>query len=179
ARTKVLIPNLPENPTTGLGEAEFFRQGCAFARDVGLIVVHDFAYADLVFDGYQAPSLLQVPGAKEVGVEFFSMSKSFNMPGWRGGFALGNPTLVGALRKMKSYLDYGIFQPLQIASIVALNDLEHEAEVIRDMYQQRRDVLVKGLQRLGWPVQQPQGTMFVWAPIPEPYCAMGSLEFAK
>jgi hypothetical protein len=114
-----------------------------------------------------------------VGVEFFSMSKSFNMPGWRVGFAVGNPALVGALRKMKSYLDYGIFQPLQIASIVALNELEHEVQVICDMYQQRRDVLVLGLQRLGWPVQMPRGTMFVWAPIPEPYRAMGSLEFSK
>jgi len=178
-RPQVLILNFPHNPTTSCVDLEFFRQVVAFARDVGLIVVHDFAYADLVFDGYQAPSLLQVPGAKEVGVEFFSMSKSFNMPGWRVGFAVGNPTLVGALRKMKSYLDYGIFQPLQIASIVALNELEHEAEVIRDMYQQRRDVLVQGLQRLGWPVQQPRGTMFVWAPIPEQYRAMGSLEFAK
>jgi len=178
-RPKVLILNFPHNPTTSCVDLEFFRQVVAFARDEGLVVVHDFAYADLVFDGYQAPSLLQVPGAKEVGVEFFSMSKSFNMPGWRVGFAVGNPTLVGALRKMKSYLDYGIFQPLQIASIVALNELQHEAEVIRDMYQQRRDVLVQGLQRLGWPVQQPQGTMFVWAPIPEPYRAMGSLEFAK
>ncbi len=137
-------------------------------------MVHDFAYADLVFDDYRAPSLLQVPGAKEVGVEFFSMSKSFNMPGWRVGFAVGNPALVGALRKMKSYLDYGIFQPLQIASIVALNELEHEVQVICDMYQQRRDVLVRGLQRLGWPVQMPKGTMFVWAPIPEQYRAMGS-----
>ena len=178
-RPQVLILNFPHNPTTSCVDLEFFRQVVAFACDVGLIVVHDFAYADLVFDGYQAPSLLQVPGAKEVGVEFFSMSKSFNMPGWRVGFALGNPTLVGALRKMKSYLDYGIFQPLQIASIVALNELEHEADVIRDMYQQRRDVLIQGLQRLGWPVQQPQGTMFVWAPIPEQYRAMGSLEFAK
>ncbi len=172
-RPKVLVLNFPHNPTTNCVDLEFFRQVVAFARDEGLLVVHDFAYADLVFDGYRAPSLLQVPGAKEVGVEFFSMSKSFNMPGWRVGFAVGNPTLVGALRKMKSYLDYGIFQPLQIASIIALNELEHEVEVIRDQYQQRRDVLVKGLQRLGWPVKMPKGTMFVWAPIPEPYRAMG------
>jgi alanine-synthesizing transaminase len=178
-RPKVLILNFPHNPTTSCVDLDFFRQVVEFARAEGLLVVHDFAYADLVFDGYRAPSLLQVPGAKEVGVEFFSMSKSFNMPGWRVGFAVGNPALVGALRKMKSYLDYGIFQPLQIASIVALNELAHEADLIRDIYQQRRDVLVQGLQRLGWPVQKPQGTMFVWAPIPEQYHAMGSLEFAK
>ena len=178
-RPKVLILNFPHNPTTSCVDLEFFRQVVEFARAEGLLVVHDFAYADLVFDDYRAPSLLQVPGAKEVGVEFFSMSKSFNMPGWRVGFAVGNPALVGALRKMKSYLDYGIFQPLQIASIVALNELEHEVQVICDMYQQRRDVLVRGLQRLGWPVQMPKGTMFVWAPIPAPYRAMGSLEFSK
>src|ERR671925_434547 len=178
-RPKVLIVNFPHNPTTSCVDLEFFRQVVDFARAEGLLVVHDFAYADLVFDDYRAPSLLQVPGAKEVGVEFFSMSKSFNMPGWRVGFALGNPTVVGALRKMKSYLDYGIFQPLQIASIIALNELEHEVQVIRDLYQQRRDVLVRGLQRLGWPVQMPKGTMFVWAPIPEQYRAMGSLEFSK
>lgn len=178
-RPKVLILNFPHNPTTSCVDLDFFRQVVQFARAEGLLVVHDFAYADLVFDGYRAPSLLQVPGAKDVGVEFFSMSKSFNMPGWRVGFAVGNPALVGALRKMKSYLDYGIFQPLQIASIVALNELEHEVQVICDMYQQRRDVLVLGLQRLGWPVQMPRGTMFVWAPIPEPYRPMGSLEFSK
>lgn len=178
-RPKVLILNFPHNPTTSCVDLEFFRQVVEFARAEGLLVVHDFAYADLVFDDYRAPSLLQVPGAKEVGVEFFSMSKSFNMPGWRVGFAVGNPALVGALRKMKSYLDYGIFQPLQIASIVALNELEHEVQVICDMYQQRRDVLVCGLQRLGWPVQMPKGTMFVWASIPEQYRAMGSLEFSK
>jgi alanine-synthesizing transaminase len=144
-----------------------------------VLVVHDFAYADLVFDGYRAPSMLQVPGAKDVGIEFFSMSKSFNMPGWRVGFAVGNPTLVGALRKIKSYLDYGIYQPIQIASIIALQDMDHEVEAIRELYRRRRDALVKGLQRIGWPVQKPHGTMFVWAKIPEPYQAMGSLEFAK
>jgi alanine-synthesizing transaminase len=160
-------------------DLEFFRQVVALAQEHALIVVHDFAYADLVFDGYRAPSLLQVPGAKEVGIEFFSMSKSFNMPGWRVGFALGNPALVGALRKMKSYLDYGIFQPVQIASIVALNELEDEVEGICALYRRRRDTLVDGLQRIGWPVQKPQGTMFVWARIPEPYQTMGSLEFTK
>ncbi|GIX46814.1 MAG: hypothetical protein KatS3mg131_1025 [Candidatus Tectimicrobiota bacterium] len=125
------------------------------------------------------PSLLQVPGAKDVAVEFFSMSKSFNMPGWRVGFALGNATLVGALRKIKSYLDYGIFQPIQIASIIALNDMDQEVAAIREVYRRRRDTLVRGLQRLGWPVVPPRGTMFVWAQIPEAYRAMGSLEFAK
>jgi alanine-synthesizing transaminase len=178
-RPKVLILNFPHNPTTTCVDLQFFEEVVAFAREHALLVVHDFAYADLVFDGYRAPSLLQVPGAKEVGVEFFSMSKSFNMPGWRVGFALGNPTLVGALRKIKSYLDYGIFQPMQIASIIALNEMDHEVEAIRALYQRRRDVLVKGLQRLGWPVQKPQGTMFVWAKIPEAFQAMGSLEFAK
>ncbi len=178
-RPKLLVLNFPHNPTTSCVDIDFFQQIVDFAREEGLLVVHDFAYADLVFDDYQAPSFLQVPGAKEVGVEFFSMSKSFNMPGWRVGFAVGNPTLVGALRKMKSYLDYGIFQPLQIASIMALNELGHEVDGICNMYQQRRDVLVQGLQRLGWPVQVPKGTMFVWAPIPEPYRAMGSLEFTK
>jgi alanine-synthesizing transaminase len=151
----------------------------AFAREHQFIVVHDFAYADLTFDGYQAPSLLQVPGAKDVGIEFFSMSKSFNMPGWRVGFALGNPTLVGALRKIKSYLDYGIFQPVQIASIIALNEMGREAESICELYRQRRDTLIRGLRRIGWSIQKPRGTMFVWAKIPEPYQAMGSLEFAK
>jgi alanine-synthesizing transaminase len=178
-RPKVLVLNFPHNPTTTCVDLQFFQDVVSFAREHHLIVVHDFAYADLVFDGYRAPSLLQVLGAKEVGIEFFSMSKSFNMPGWRIGFALGNPTLVGALRKIKSYLDYGIFQPVQIASIIALNEMEHEVENIRALYCRRRDVLVRGLQRIGWPVQKPQGTMFVWAKIPEPYQAMGSLEFCK
>ena len=178
-RPKALVLNFPHNPTTTCVDIGFFEQVVDFARAHQLLVVHDFAYADLVFDGYRAPSLLQVPGAKEIGIEFFSMSKSFNMPGWRVGFAVGNPTLVGALRKIKSYLDYGIYQPIQIASIIALNDMDHEVLAIRDLYRQRRDSLVQGLQRIGWPVQKPRGTMFVWAKIPEPYQAMGSLEFAK
>jgi alanine-synthesizing transaminase len=178
-RPKLLVLNFPHNPTTTCVDEQFFHDVVAFAREHQLMVVHDFAYADLVFDGYRAPSLLQVPGAREVGVEFFSMSKSFNMPGWRVGFALGNPTLVGALRKIKSYLDYGIFQPIQIASIIALNEMHCEVENICHVYRSRRDVLVDGLQRIGWPVQKPQGTMFVWAKIPEQYQAMGSLEFAK
>jgi alanine-synthesizing transaminase len=178
-RPKALILNFPHNPTTTCVDVDFFQQVVDFAREHDLMVVHDFAYADLVFDGYRAPSLLQVPGAKEVGVELYSMSKSFNMPGWRVGFAVGNPTLVGALRKIKSYLDYGIFQPIQIASIIALNEMDHEVAGIREFYRQRRDVLVQGLQRLGWPVQKPHGTMFVWAKIPDVYQAMGSLEFTK
>ncbi len=133
----------------------------------------------LPLTGYQAPSWLQISGAKDVGIEFFSMSKSFNMPGWRVGFALGNPMLIGALRKIKSYLDYGIFQPIQIASIIALNEMEHEVETICDLYRQRRDALIRGLGRIGWLVEKPPGTMFVWAKIPEPYQAMGSLEFTK
>jgi alanine-synthesizing transaminase len=178
-RPKALVLNFPHNPTTTCVDIGFFEQVVAFAREHQIIVVHDFAYADLVFDGYRAPSLLQVPEAKEVGIEFFSMSKSFNMPGWRVGFAVGNPTLVGALRKIKSYLDYGIYQPIQIASIIALNEMDHEVEVIRDLYRRRRDSLVRGLQRIGWSVQKPRGTMFVWAKIPAAYQAMGSLEFAK
>lgn len=178
-RPKVLILNFPHNPTTSCVDLNFFQRVVDFAREHSLIVVHDFAYGDLVFDGYKAPSFLQVPGAKDVGIEFFSMSKSFNMPGWRVGFALGNPTLVSALRKIKSYLDYGIFQPIQIASTIALNELDQEADAICEMYRKRRDALVDGLQRIGWPVHKPQGTMFVWARIPESYQQMGSLEFAK
>jgi alanine-synthesizing transaminase len=178
-RPKALVLNFPHNPTTTCVDAQFFHQVVGFAREHKLIVVHDFAYADLVYDGYRAPSLLQIPGAKEVGIEFFSLSKSFNMPGWRVGFALGNPTLVGALRKIKSYLDYGIFQPVQIASIIALNEMEHEVEAICELYRKRRDALVRGLSRIGWPVQKPRGTMFLWAKIPEAYRAMGSLEFTK
>ena len=178
-RPKVLILNFPHNPTTTCVDEGFFRDVVALAHEHQFIVVHDFAYADIVFDGYQAPSWLQIPGAKDVGIEFFSMSKSFNMPGWRVGFALGNPTLIGALRKIKSYLDYGIFQPIQIASIIALNEMEHEVETICDLYRQRRDALIRGLGRIGWRVEKPPGTMFVWAKIPEPYQAMGSLEFTK
>jgi alanine-synthesizing transaminase len=137
------------------------------------------AYADLVFDGYKAPSFLQVPGAKEVGVEFYTLSKSYNMPGWRVGFCVGNREMIGALTKLKSYLDYGIFQPLQIASIVALNGPQTCVKEIVERYQRRRNVLVDGLNRIGWKVERPQATMFVWARIPEPFLKMGSLEFSK
>jgi alanine-synthesizing transaminase len=142
-------------------------------------VVHDLAYADLVFDGYQAPSIMQVPGAKDFCVEFFTLSKSYNMPGWRIGFMVGNPDLVYALARLKSYLDYGMFTPIQVAAIAALEGPQDCVIEIRDMYQQRRDVLWEGLQSVGWDVEKPRGTMFVWARIPEPWRAMGSLEFSK
>lgn len=178
-KPKILLLNFPHNPTTACVDEGFFRGVVALAREHGLIVVHDFSYADLVFDDYKAPSMLQVPGAKEVGVEFFSLSKSYSMPGWRVGFAAGNAELIKALARMKSYLDYGIFQPIQIASIVALNGSREPVELIRETYRSRRDVLVEGLNRVGWPVEKPKGTMFVWARIPDPYVKLGSLEFSK
>jgi alanine-synthesizing transaminase len=157
----------------------FFKRVVDFARETRLWIIHDFAYADLVFDRYQAPSLLQVPGAKELAVEFFTLSKSYNMPGWRVGFCVGNSRIVGALAKIKSYLDYGIFQPLQIASIIALNGPRDCVQQVVQTYQQRRDVLVKGLNRIGWEVEKPLATMFVWARIPGSFRKMGSLEFSK
>jgi len=176
---KLLILSFPHNPTTAVVDLEFFRKIVAFAQDHGLIVIHDFAYADLVFDGYAAPSFLQVPGAKEVGVEFFTLSKSYNMPGWRVGFAVGNRQIIGALTRIKSYLDYGMFQPVQIASIIALNGPQESVEEIVGTYRSRRDVLCDGLTRIGWEVDKPRGTMFVWAQIPDQYRTMGSLEFSK
>jgi alanine-synthesizing transaminase len=143
------------------------------------VIVHDLAYADLVFDQERAPSLMQVPGAKEVGVEFFSMSKSYSMPGWRLAFCVGNAEIVGALTKLKSYLDYGVFQPIQIAGIIALNECSEVPKQIREIYRSRRDALCDGLERIGWEMTRPPATMFAWAPIPEPYRAEGSLEFAK
>jgi alanine-synthesizing transaminase len=176
---KLLILSFPHNPTTAVVDLEFFGKIVAFAQDHGLIVIHDFAYADLVFDGYAAPSFLQVPGAKEVGVEFFTLSKSYNMPGWRVGFAVGNRQIIGALTRIKSYLDYGMFQPVQIASIIALNGPQECVGEIVGTYRSRRDVLCDGLTRVGWKVDKPRGTMFVWAQIPDQYRAMGSLEFSK
>ena len=176
---KLLILSFPHNPTTAVVDLEFFRKIVAFAQDHGLIVIHDFAYADLVFDGYAAPSFLQVPGAKEVGVEFFTLSKSYNMPGWRVGFAVGNRQIIGALTRIKSYLDYGMFQPVQIASIIALNGPQDCVGEIVGTYRSRRDVLCDGLTRVGWKVDKPRGTMFVWAQIPDQYRTMGSLEFSK
>jgi alanine-synthesizing transaminase len=179
ARPKVILISFPHNPTTTCVDLDFFREVIRLARHHGSYIVHDFAYADLGFDGYKPPSILQIEGAKEVAVEIFSMSKSYNMAGWRVGFCLGNPKMIAALARIKSYLDYGVFQPIQIASIIALRECEEETEKIRALYQRRRDVLVDGLQRAGWPVESPRGSMFVWAPVPEPYREDGSLEFAK
>ncbi|MGA3043300.1 MAG: aminotransferase class I/II-fold pyridoxal phosphate-dependent enzyme [Bryobacteraceae bacterium] len=176
---KLLLISFPHNPTTTCVDLEFFRQIVDMARRHGTLVVHDFAYADLGFDGYKPPSILQVEGAKEVAVEIFSMSKSYNMAGWRVGYCLGNPRMIAALARIKSYLDYGVFQPIQIASIIALRECEEETRKICAVYQKRRDVLVSGLARAGWPVEKPRGSMFVWAPVPERYRAAGSLEFAK
>ena len=178
-RPRLLIMNFPHNPTTETADLEFFKKIVAFAKENDLIVLHDLAYADLVFDGYRAPSFLEVEGAKDVGVEFFTLSKSYAMPGWRVGFCVGNRDIVGALTKLKSYLDYGIFQPIQIASILALNEQDESVKDIVSTYRSRRDVLVDGLNRIGWPVRRPRATMFVWARIPEKFRAMGSLAFSK
>ncbi|MHA7815637.1 MAG: alanine transaminase [Pseudohaliea sp.] len=178
-RPKMLVLNFPSNPTTHCVELDFFEKIIAVAREHGIWVVQDLAYADLCFDGYEAPSILQVPCAREVAVEFFSMSKSYNMPGWRVGFCCGNKTLVGALARMKSYLDYGMFTPVQVAAIAALEGDQGCVDEIRAMYQARRDVLCAGLNAAGWPVEPPKATMFVWARIPEPYRDLGSLEFSK
>ncbi len=176
---KMLIISYPHNPTTRVVDLGFFEGVVEFAREHQIIVVHDFAYADLCFDGYRAPSFLQAKGAKEVGVEFYSLSKSYSMPGYRVGFAVGNPRLIHALSRIKSYLDYGIFQPIQIASIIALKGDQKCVEEIGQIYQERRDTLVNGLERAGWHIEKPRGTMFVWGRIPERYQQMGSLEFTK
>lgn len=178
-RPKMLIINFPNNPTTVVVDLDFFQKIADFARENNLIVIHDLAYADLNFDGYRAPSFLQAKGAKDVGVEFFSLTKSYNMAGWRVGFCCGNKEVVGALIKIKSYLDYGMFQPIQIASIIALNGPQECVKEISDMYQSRRDVLVDGLNKAGWQIEKPRATMFVWAEIPEQFRKMGSLEFSK
>ncbi len=178
-RPKMVVVNFPHNPTTAVTDLAFFQKLVDFAREHRLLVVHDLAYADLCFDGYQAPSILQVPGSKEVAVEFFTLSKSYNMPGWRVGFAVGNAAMIHALARVKSYMDYGMFQPIQIAAIHALNGPQEVVEEIRDRYRQRRDVLVDGLNRIGWPVAKPLATMFVWAPIPPGFTHLGSLEFSK
>ncbi|VFM99146.1 MAG: alanine-synthesizing transaminase [Candidatus Kentron sp. G] len=178
-RPKMLVLNFPSNPTTQCVELDFFERIIAVAREHEIWVIHDLAYADLCFDGYQAPSILQVKGAKECAVESFSLSKSYNMPGWRVGFMVGNEQLIGALARMKSYLDYGMFTPIQIAAITALEGPQECLTEIRDTYQQRRDALCNGLQSAGWPVEKPQATMFVWARILESHRHMGSLEFSK
>ena len=180
-KPKMLVLNFPSNPTGDCVDLEFFEKVVAVAREHGIWVIHDLAYADIVFDGYKAPSILEVEGAMDVAVDFFSLSKSFNMPGWRVGFMVGNRELVGALARMKSYLDYGMFTPIQVAAILALEspDSDKWSSEIRDMYQDRRDTLCDGLQTAGWPVIPPKATMFLWAKIPEPFNAMGSLEFSK
>ena len=178
-KPKVLILSFPNNPTTSCVDIDFFKKIYDLSKEAGLIVVHDFAYADLCFDGFKAPSFMQVQGAKELGVEFFSLSKSYSMPGWRVGFMVGNPKIVSALKRIKSYMDYGIFQPIQIASILALNGPQECVYEIRDIYSSRRDRLIEGLSRSGWQIPKPKATMFVWAQIPDQYKELGSLEFSK
>jgi alanine-synthesizing transaminase len=176
---RMILISFPHNPTTQCVDLDFFKEIIRLARHHGTMVVHDFAYADLGFDGYRPPSILQVEGAKDVAVEIFSLSKSYNMAGWRVGFCLGNPRMIGALARIKSYLDYGVFQPIQIASIIALRECEEDTKKICAVYQKRRDILIDGLRRAGWPVEPPKGAMFVWAPLPEQYKELGSLEFSK
>jgi alanine-synthesizing transaminase len=178
-KPKMLVIGFPSNPTARCVDLDFFERVIAFAREHDIIVVHDLAYADITFDGWKAPSIMQVPGARDVAVEFFTMSKSYNMAGWRIGFMVGNKDLVHALARIKSYHDYGTFTPIQVASIVALDGPQECVEEIRQTYQRRRDVMVRGLHELGWMVINPKASMYVWAKIPEPYRAMGSLEFAK
>lgn len=178
-KPKMLILNFPGNPTADCVELDFFEKVVAIAKEHGIWVVQDIAYAEIAFDGYQPPSIMQVEGAKEVAVEFYSLSKSYNMPGWRVGFMVGNPTLVSALARMKSYLDYGMFTPIQVAAISALEGDQSCVKEISDMYQRRRDVLCEGLNNIGWQVTPPKATMFLWAKIPEHYREMGSIEFSK
>jgi alanine-synthesizing transaminase len=178
-RPKLLILNFPANPTTQCVDLNFFERLVPLCTELGIYIVHDLAYADLVFDGYRAPSILEVPGAKDIAVEFFTLSKSYNMPGWRVGFMVGNKTLVAALGRIKSYFDYGTFTPIQVASIAALDGPQECVTEIVANYKSRRDVLVPGLNKLGWPVDNPKATMFVWARIPEQYRHLGSVEFSK
>jgi len=178
-KPKMLILGFPSNPTAMCADLSFFEKVVELAKRHGIIVVHDLAYADIVYDDFRAPSILEVPGAREVAVEFFTMSKSYNMAGWRIGFMVGNQELVGALARIKSYHDYGTFTPIQVAAIAALDGPQDCVEEVRLKYQRRRDVLAKGLQEAGWNVEIPKASMYIWAEIPEPYRAMGSLEFAK
>jgi len=178
-KPKMIIVNFPGNPTTQCVDITFFERLLEIAREHGIYVVHDLAYADIVFDGYQAPSIMQVPGAKDIAVEFFTMSKSYNMAGWRIGYMVGNPDLVAALGRIKSYHDYGTFTPLQVASIVALEGPQDCVEEIRQNYERRRNVMVKGLHEAGWNVSTPKAAMYIWAKIPEAYANLGSLEFSK
>jgi len=176
---KMIILSFPHNPTTMVVDINFFEKLVSFAKEHHIMVVHDLAYGDIVFDGYKAPSLLQVKGAKDIGVEFFSLSKSYNMPGWRVGFAVGNAEMLAALARLKSYFDYGVFQPIQIAAIIALNEDQSCVKETVEAYKKRRDTLINGLKRIGWEIEKPKGTMFVWAEIPEPFKKMGSIEFSK
>ncbi len=178
-RPKLLILNFPANPTTQCVDLSFFERLVPLCKDLGIYIIHDLAYADLVFDGYRAPSILEVPGAKDIAVEFFTLSKSYNMPGWRVGFMVGNKKLVAALGRIKSYFDYGTFTPIQVASIAALDGPQECVAEIVATYKSRRDVLVNGMNKLGWQVEMPKATMFVWAKIPEQFRAMGSLDFSK
>ncbi len=178
-KPRVIVLSFPHNPTTTCVDLEFMQKVVDFARERNVVVVHDFAYADLGFDGYKPPSILEAEGAKECAVELYSMTKSFSMAGWRVAFMAGNPEVVAALAKLKSYLDYGTFQPIQIAATVVLNEAPDFPDEVRAVYLARRDALCEGLNRIGWPVVKPKGTMFVWAPIPEPYREMGSVEFAS
>lgn len=177
-RPKVMIFNFPHNPTTATVDLSFFEEIVDFARRTGIVVIHDMAYSDITFDGYESPSLLQVRGAKDVGVEFYTMSKSYTMAGWRVGFCLGNQEVVDALAKIKGYYDYGIFTPIQVAAVAALDGPQDCVAEAAAVYQARRDVLCDGLNRIGWPVERPKATMFLWAPVPEQYRAMGSMEFS-
>ncbi len=177
-KPRMLIISYPHNPTTEVVDRAFFEKIVAFCREHNMMVIHDFAYADMVFDGYKPPSFMQIPGAKDIGVELFSLSKSYSMAGWRVGFCVGNREMVSALKRIKSYLDYGVFQPIQIASIIALNGPYDCVEKIVETYRERRDVLVDGLNRIGWTTDKPRGTMFVWSKIPEQYLKMGSVAFA-
>lgn len=178
-KPKMLIISYPHNPTTNVADKDFFERIVEFCREHEMIVIHDFAYADLVYDGYEPPSFLQAPGAKDIGVEFYSLTKTFSMAGWRVGFCVGNREMVTALRRIKSYLDYGVFQPIQIAAIIALKGSYGPVRENADVYRARRDTLISGLGRIGWHIDKPKATMFVWAKIPEVHAKMGSLEFAK
>ncbi len=178
-RPRVIITSFPHNPTTTCVDLAFWERLVAFARDHGTFIVHDFAYAETAFDGYQPPSILEVAGAKDVAVELYTLTKSHSMAGWRVGFVVGNREVVAALAKLKSYLDYGTFQPIQIASIIALNEGDEYIGEVTEIYRRRRDTLVDGLARAGWEIDKPKGTMFVWAKLPAGHEAQGSLEFAK
>jgi len=178
-KPKMLIICFPHNPTTNVVDKDFFERIVEFCKEHEMLVIHDFAYADLVYDGYEPPSFLQVAGAKDIGVEFYSLTKTFSMAGWRVGFCVGNREMVAALRRIKSYLDYGIFQPIQIAAIIALKGPYGPVRENAEVYRERRDTLISGLERIGWHIEKPKATMFVWAKIPEVHAGMGSLEFAK